>query len=52
MMKSEQDTTALLEASVERQKIITSKALLIIFSAVFSFGFGAGLVVYHFFFNN
>ena len=46
MMKSEQDETALLEAS---KKMVVSKALLIVFSAVFIFGFGAGLAVYHFF---
>ena len=45
MMKSEQDETALLEAS---RKTIVSKALLILISAVFIFGFGSGLAVYHF----
>jgi len=44
-MKSEQDETALLEAS---KKMVVSKALLIVCSAVFIFGFGSGLAVYHF----
>jgi len=48
MMKSEQDESALLSAT-ENQKIIVSKALCIVISAVYILGVGTGLAVYHFF---
>jgi len=47
MMKSEQDETALLSAT-ENQKLIVSKALCIVMSAVYILGIGSGLAVYHF----
>ena len=48
MMKSEQDEAVLLDAS---KKMVVSKALLIVCSALFILGFGAGLAVYHFCLN-
>jgi hypothetical protein len=47
MMKSEQDESALLSAT-ENQKLIVSKALCIVISAVYILGIGSGLAVYHF----
>ena len=53
MMKSEQDESALLSATQSEarrnQKIIVSKALCIVISAVYILGVGTGLAVYHFF---
>jgi len=46
-MNSSQDETALLSAT-ENQKLIVSKALCIVMSAVYILGIGSGLAVYHF----
>ena len=48
-MKSEQDESSLLSATQsEAKKLIVSKALLIVMSAVYILGVGTGLAVYHF----
>ena len=46
-MKSEQDESVLLSAT-ENQKLIISKALCIVVSAVYILGVGSGLAIYHF----
>lgn len=47
MMKSDQDETALLNASREKDKMIVSKALLIVVGSSFLLGIGVGLAIYH-----
>jgi hypothetical protein len=46
MMKSEQDETALIDAT---NRTIVSKALCIVVGSAFVLGVGVGLAIYHFF---
>ena len=51
-MKSEQDETALLNASRERDKIIVSKALLFVVGSSFIIGVLIGLVIFYLFLSD